>query len=126
MSTTSGLIRTVRSAITPECNNLGRSIKTSSWLIVVFLAIAIILMLIAVIYNYKGTPKSTVPATTGAGAGAGASGGTTATTDEDKKNKIVDSLSIAGMAFTVISLLISIWSASVVGKAANNCLIVQQ
>lgn len=115
MSAASGLAR-VRNVIIPECNNLGRTIKMSSWLVVISLLIALVMLIIAVIYTYvKKTSNSSND-------GSSTSQYAVGDTDEDKKNKIIGGLSITGIVFVALSVFVAIWSATIAAKTTNTCL----
>jgi len=106
MSTSAGINR-MRNAITPECENLGKSIKVSALIVLIILIIVIILMVAAIVYNHM---KQTVTDADRA-------------EDEDKKkNKIIGGLSIGSVVVLAIGTLAGIWQYVVAAKVANVCL----
>lgn len=95
-----------RAVITPECQNIAKSIKFSSLLTIFVVLVAVILLASALIYNYV----KKIPTGTNAGEG------------EATKKKVVGGLTIASLVVLVISLLTSIWEYAVVAKAADTCI----
>lgn len=102
----SSLSGRVRSAITPECNNLSRSIKNISMFNMILLFISLVVLLGAVLYNYlKKVPS-----------------GTDAGTVENKKKKVVGAATITSTVLLAISFLTSVWDYVIAAKTANQCL----
>lgn len=86
--------------IMPECTNILKSVKVSSMVMIGLLLIAVVLLFGAVLYGWLYKPK------------AG---------DEDKKTKILNTLTISGSILSLISLLAAFWTMSVSSRAINLC-----
>lgn len=103
MSTTVGRAKL---AITPECQNIAKSIKFSSLITIVVVLIAFVLLGAALIYNYvKKIPT-----------------GAEAAEKEAAKKKVISGLTIASLVVLGISLVVAIWEYAIVSKAADVCL----
>lgn len=102
----SSLSGRVRSAITPECSSLSRSIKYVSLISMIIVLVALVILVSGIIYNYmKKVPN-----------------GADAAAVEDKKKKVVGSVTITAAVVVALSLITSIWEYAVVSKTANQCL----
>lgn len=111
MSSARSLGAAALNKITPECVNIGKSIKMSSTVVLAMIIIALILLISAIIYNYvKKTDSTDTDAQH---------------ENENKKKKVVGGLSITGTVLVFITALASIWDLSVVSKAANRCILAQ-
>lgn len=102
----------MRNALTPECENLSKSLKLTSLITLVLTSIATILLLVAIIYNYVKRSKGTTRA----------DAGTSNSTDEEKTAKIVGALSISGSVAVALTFLLKIWDFTVAAKTAKTCL----
>lgn len=109
MNSSKNLGATVLNKITPECANIGQSIKMSSTIVLVMVVIALILLVSAVIYNYVKKEDSNADAATKSKA-------------EDDKKKVIGALNITGIVLVFLTALSAIWELSVVSKAANRCI----
>lgn len=112
MSSLGGGVRGVTSAIvnkmTPECVNLGRSIKTSAILAVVMIVIVVILLVASILYSYL--KKTADP------------DGDKEKENEEHKKKTVAFLAISGTVIAFLTTFVSIWQLSVASKAVQSCL----
>lgn len=106
MQAASGAANFLGRALTPECSNLTRSIKSSSAVVIVIILISFILLTTAVIYNYLKQIKD----------------GDDHDANQAKKSKLVGGLTIASMVIMGIGLLSSIWQYTAVSRTAKACL----
>lgn len=95
-----------KSAITPECQNISKSVKFSALVVIVIVLVAFVLLAAAMIYNY--TKK--IPA------------GTNADAAEASKKKVISGLTIASLVVLGLSLLVSLWQYAIVSKAVDTCI----
>lgn len=99
MSTLSGR---AKAALTPECNQLSKSIKLSATVLLVVIGLGLILLVMATFYNYMKK---------------------TETTEEDnKKEKLIGYLSIASTLIIGVDLLASMWQYSIASRTTAVCL----
>lgn len=108
----SATVGRLRSAATPECGNLSKSIKISSLITMIVILIAFVLLGTAIGYNYIKKTTTTK---------AGSTEQDTSMTD-DKKKKIVGALNISAVVVLGLALLSGVWEFSVVSRTVNNCL----
>lgn len=94
--------------LTPECMNIGSSVKMVSLVTLITIIAAAILLVATIIYNYMKKTDST--------------DAEAQKTNEEKKKKVIGALSITGTVIVFLSALSSIWGYSVVSKAANKCI----
>jgi len=97
----------MRSTVTPECENLGRTIKSVSVLLIIFIVVTVVLLIVAISYNYMKK---------------GATDADHAAEEEARKGKIIGGLSITGALTACISMIMSVWLTSVAGKMTAQCL----
>jgi len=110
MATTTKLLN----KITPQCENLHKTIKLASFITLALTSVVLVLLLAAIIYNYvlkNDTPAPTLRA-----------GEETDTTTEDKKKKIIGGLTISAAIIGLVSVLSSLWSAMIGAKTAKTCI----
>lgn len=99
MSTLAGR---AKAALTPECNQLSKSIKLSAITLMVVIGLALILLVVAIIYNHMKK--------------------TTSTEEDSKKDKIISYMSIAATVVIGVGLLASMWQYSIASKTTAVCL----
>jgi hypothetical protein len=102
----------VKTLITPECENLTKSLKWSSLFSLILLTISLILLFVAVIYNY--VKKTTVNSSGG--------GQAPSQDEEEKKQKVIAGLSITSVISVSIAFLIKIWDFTIATKTVKTCL----
>lgn len=91
----SAYVGRAKSALTPGCENLGKTVKTSSLMIIVVVLIALLLLSATMFMHYYG---------------------------KGKMDKWINGLSIAHAVFMTIALLTSIWDNRIVAKTVKQCL----
>lgn len=90
--------------LTPECNNLGRSIKTSATFVCVMVILALVLLVTAIIYSYVKKVDDT-------NADASAN-----------KKKVVGGLSITASVVLAVTTFIALWQFNVAAKTVKICM----
>lgn len=108
MNSQRGLGTAALNKITPECVNVGKAIKTSSMIVLIMIVIALVLLIAAIIYNYVKKTES--------------SDNDVQTENEEDKKKVIGGLAITSTVLVFLTALSSVWSLSVVSKAANKCI----
>lgn len=98
----SGVGARIRGAITPECSNLSKSIKMTSLLSLIFIVICMIILVVAISFNYFKK------------VGTGFT--------EDKKRSVLNGMLYGAAGVALISTLVSIWQYSVAAKTVKSCL----
>lgn len=96
------------SKLTPECNNLGRSVKTSATLILVMIVIALVLLIAAIIYSYVKKLHTTDASQMEA--------------EEENKKKVVGILSITSSIVLAITTFVAIWQFNIAAKTVKICM----
>lgn len=96
------------SKITPECVNVGRSIKLTSIFSMCLVLVCLIFLISVIIYNYIKKTDST--------------DADIQKENEDKKRKVQGGILITTTVTLALTLLVSVWGVSVVSKAANRCI----
>lgn len=92
-----------------ECSSLGRSVKLSSMLVLIFIVIAVVLLVAALIYNYS------VKAATNDSSDA---------SDKEKHKKaVIGGLTISSAVFAFLATFAAIWQLSVASKSVKLCLV---
>lgn len=91
-----------KAALTPECNQLLKSVKLSATVLVILIGLALLLLAAAIVYNYAKKTEHT--------------------DQDDKKEKIIGYMSIAATVTIGVSLLASIWQYSVASRTSAVCL----
>ncbi|ATY70259.1 hypothetical protein [Tomelloso virus] len=108
MSSMKGLGTSAINKITPECANIGKSVKVVSLVVLIMVIIATILLVAAIIYNYvKKTANDDAEVQA---------------ENEAKKKKVIGGLSITGAVVVFLSALAAIWEYSVLSKAVHRCI----
>lgn len=96
--------------IVPECQNIGRSIKTSATVIVVMIVIVLILLVVSILYSYlkkiDTSPSLDV------------------TAQETHKKKVVGGLTITASVLIFITAFVAVYQMSAVSRAARQCITV--
>lgn len=129
-SKTSGLAGRAQSLLLPECAHLSKGLVTVSAILLVLAVVAVALLIASVVYNYSKKANNTGGGggSTGTGGGAqpqAAAGGNansnSNTTTEDKKRKTVAGLNIAGLVFSLLTLIAGIWVFVLSMRASKSC-----
>lgn len=90
--------------LTPECNNLGRSVKTSASVLCVMVILALVLLVTAIIYSYVKKVDAT-------------------NTDANaNKKKVVGGLSITASIVLAITTFVALWQFNVASKTMKICM----
>lgn len=97
------------SRMAPECQQMGRSIKTVSMVLFLMVLVAFVLMIVAIIYSHVKNNNTNNDAQE------------RATTDENKK-KVVAGLTLSSTVILAISTFVALWQVNVSGKTAKLCL----
>lgn len=108
MNTAKNLGVNALNKITPECVNIGKSIKLSAAIVLIMVVLAVILLIAAIVYNYVKKTES--------------SDADIQAANEAKKKKVVGALTITGAVITFLSGIAALWDFTVVSKAANRCI----
>lgn len=92
----------------PECQSIGRSIKTSSTIIVVLLVLALIVMVICILYSYMKKL------------------GETTSSDyqlrDKEKKRVIGGLSITSSVLIFIAAFVAVYQMSPISKAVRQCI----
>lgn len=108
MNSTRNLASAALGKITPECQNLGRSIKLSSMVVLIMIIVAVILLVSAIIYNYM--KKNDAP------------DAETIHATDDTKKKVVGALTITSTVIIFITAFAAIWQMQIASKAVRMCI----
>jgi len=98
VSTTSTLLQ----RITPECKNMANRSSTLNMFTILFATIAIVLMIVALVYNYMPIKEGSGPT-------------------KEQKTKIIGWMNIVALILVVITAGIASWQITV-NKAVQNCI----
>lgn len=108
----SSLPSSLMNKVTPECQNLGKSLKLTGIATLAAVILIIILSAIALVYLYKDNKEDPVT--------PDANDGGTTTTDSNKKISMW--LTIGTFAAAIIAGGIGLWNVTVSSKAAKTCI----
>lgn len=128
-SKTSGLVGRTQSLLLPECAHLSKGLVTVSAILLVLAVVAVALLIASVVYNYskKAGSGSSGSGNTGGNTGGGTNSqaatgsGSGTSTSEDKKRKTVAGLNIAGLVFSLLTLIAGIWVFVLSMRATKSC-----
>lgn len=96
--------------IVPECQNIGRSIKTSATVIVVMIVIVLILLVVSILYSYLKKIDATLTLDVAS--------------QESHKKKVVGGLTITASVLIFITAFVAVYQMSAVSRAARQCITV--
>lgn len=108
MNSTKGLGASALNKITPECANIGKTVKMVSIVTLLMIVVAAVLLIAAIIYNYARKTEST--------------DADEQARNEESKRKVIGALTITGTVLVFLASLSSVWDYSVVSKAVNKCI----
>lgn len=97
--------------IVPECQNIGRSIKTSATVIVVMIVIVLILLVVSILYSYLKKVDASLSQDS-------------VTAQENNKKKVVGGLTITASVLIFITAFVAVYQMSAVSRAARQCITV--
>nr|AHW98258.1 GrBNV_gp95-like protein [Nilaparvata lugens endogenous nudivirus] len=98
----------IHQLVTPECENLSKTIKLSSLGSLILISIVVILMFVVIIIQYMVKKKTSDPPQM---------------LEEKKKTTTwISALSLASFVVAVLLLFVTMWDVTVVSKTTNNCL----
>lgn len=106
-------LNTIRNKITPECINLGKSLKLTGALVLVVSILAMICIIVALVYSQMKSKDKKVNA-------AGDEEPTD--DDEDKKKKVTLWMLIGTLILTIAASIMGIWNWAIASKAAKTCI----
>jgi hypothetical protein len=128
MSTAPGTFTTkISRALSPECDNLSKTVKMTSLISLVVLVIAFLLIVFALLYNYMQKPHSNPvisnpTATDRQQQQPAMEDAHDNNTMTDKQQKLLHGMSIATSAAVVIDLIAKLWDYKVSAKTIKLCL----
>ncbi|AQN78586.1 ACH96171.1 GrBNV gp95-like protein [Kallithea virus] len=93
----------------PECQDLSKSIKMSSLVVLVLIVLALILLVAAILCNYLYKTDST-------------NSSSASEAKEKNKKKLVGALTITSAVLVFLSTFSAIWQYSVASKTVKACL----
>lgn len=99
--------------ITPECANLGKSLKMSGMVVIILAVIGTILCIVGVVYSQMNTTKDKD------------STRADSETDEDKdkkKKKVTLWMYIGAIVVLVIGCIASVWNMTIGAKTTKTCI----
>lgn len=97
------------SKLAPECNSMGRSLKTVSMVLLIMVFVAFVLLIVAIIYTYMKKTDT--------------NNDQVVVSDAEKhKRKITATLSVIATVILAISTFVSIWQFNISAKTAKLCL----